>query len=360
MKKIIVTLFVVMIAIVAHAQDVIVKKDGSTILSNVIEVSDTQVKYKKHSNPKGPTYTINTSELLCINYKNGEKDDYGNVEKSKISQTSGTNSQSSSKPSTPVIPFNQNESRNIEYINTFNNSSLNFIGGSGKAKAVYCTLGLSRDSEVMDNNIIVEYSLGEYHQSNIKEGKLFSPGYSQGLRHWDFGLITTINNISDRTIYIDLANCFFQSWRESRSYYTGIPNMEMNNSAVANQQRIVDIPPHSKKVIGYQALDFLTGFKEYKSYPTYRGKLLFFTNNIKNKGDRMVWTEENAPLFWGTLYTYSFTMDFSNKYSVIAKLYVKDAIGGDWNKFASQPVFRDFNTPQNINVLYMYGNFKEK
>ena len=44
------------VAINASAQDVIVKKDGSTILSKVLEVSSTDIKYKKFSNPDGPTY----------------------------------------------------------------------------------------------------------------------------------------------------------------------------------------------------------------------------------------------------------------------------------------------------------------
>ena len=43
------------------AQDVIVKKDGSTILSKVMEVGSTEVKYKKYSNLDGPLYTISKS-----------------------------------------------------------------------------------------------------------------------------------------------------------------------------------------------------------------------------------------------------------------------------------------------------------
>lgn len=42
----------------ASAQDVIVKKNGSTILCKILEVGTSEVKYKKHSNPKGPTYII--------------------------------------------------------------------------------------------------------------------------------------------------------------------------------------------------------------------------------------------------------------------------------------------------------------
>lgn len=58
------------------AQDVIVKKDGSTILSKVVEVGSTEVKYKKFSNQNGPTYTITKAEIQAINYENGEKDTF--------------------------------------------------------------------------------------------------------------------------------------------------------------------------------------------------------------------------------------------------------------------------------------------
>lgn len=68
-----------MFTMVSFAQDVIVKKDGSTILSKVEEVSDTQVKYKKHSNLNGPTYTVNVSDLQCINYENGEKETFNST-----------------------------------------------------------------------------------------------------------------------------------------------------------------------------------------------------------------------------------------------------------------------------------------
>lgn len=56
------------------AQDVIVKKDGSTILSKILEVNPSDIKYKKYSNLDGPVYTMQKSDLLSINYKNGERD----------------------------------------------------------------------------------------------------------------------------------------------------------------------------------------------------------------------------------------------------------------------------------------------
>lgn len=57
-----------------YAQDVIVKKDGTTIMAKVLTVNTTVVEYKKWSNQDGPTYAIETKELLSINYANGDKE----------------------------------------------------------------------------------------------------------------------------------------------------------------------------------------------------------------------------------------------------------------------------------------------
>lgn len=73
MKKALVSLIILCTyAMAVYAQDVIVKKDGSTILSKILEVNPNDVKYKKFSNPNGPTYTIIKSEIMSINYENGD------------------------------------------------------------------------------------------------------------------------------------------------------------------------------------------------------------------------------------------------------------------------------------------------
>ncbi len=66
-----------MFSFIAHAQDVIVKKDGSTIAAKVTEITSTEIKYKKFSNQNGPTYTIGKNEVSYINYENGEREQIG-------------------------------------------------------------------------------------------------------------------------------------------------------------------------------------------------------------------------------------------------------------------------------------------
>ena len=77
MKQLLVILTVLCSATV-FAQDIIVKKDGSTIISKVLEIGSKEVKYKKFSNQNGPVYSISLSGILAINYENGEKEDFSN------------------------------------------------------------------------------------------------------------------------------------------------------------------------------------------------------------------------------------------------------------------------------------------
>lgn len=75
MKQLLVISFLLWAAS-AFSQDVIVKHDGSTILSKVTEIGVSEAKYKKFSNQNGPTYTILKSDILSINYENGEKETF--------------------------------------------------------------------------------------------------------------------------------------------------------------------------------------------------------------------------------------------------------------------------------------------
>ena len=73
----------------ALAQDVIVKHDGSTILSKVTEIGTTEVKYKKFSNQNGATYSILKSDIQAINFENGEKDTFADTQQPIKEESSG-------------------------------------------------------------------------------------------------------------------------------------------------------------------------------------------------------------------------------------------------------------------------------
>lgn len=60
-------------SMVAQAQDVIVRKDGNTIVCRVLEVSSSDVTYKKWNALDGSNYVTSITEISYITYENGEK-----------------------------------------------------------------------------------------------------------------------------------------------------------------------------------------------------------------------------------------------------------------------------------------------
>lgn len=52
----------------------IVLKNGDDIQAKVLEVGQDEIKYKKQSNPDGPTYTIDKDFVFFVKYANGDKD----------------------------------------------------------------------------------------------------------------------------------------------------------------------------------------------------------------------------------------------------------------------------------------------
>lgn len=58
----------------AAAQDVIVKRDAARIEARVTEITPDAVRYKRFSNPDGPTYVLPVADIDYIQYANGEKD----------------------------------------------------------------------------------------------------------------------------------------------------------------------------------------------------------------------------------------------------------------------------------------------
>jgi hypothetical protein len=83
MKTIILTTLTTILSLTfCFSQDVITKKTGEDIQSKVLEVGQTEVKYKKFDNQNGPIFTILKSEVLMVRYENGTKDIFNQEKKS--------------------------------------------------------------------------------------------------------------------------------------------------------------------------------------------------------------------------------------------------------------------------------------
>lgn len=90
MKKLILFFVFVFFILSARSQDIIVFNDASEIEVKVTDITDKTISYIKWSNPDGPKYTVNKSEVFYVKYSNGEKE----VFKSDKKQSNGVRLQS--------------------------------------------------------------------------------------------------------------------------------------------------------------------------------------------------------------------------------------------------------------------------
>lgn len=75
-RTILLLLAVLCCAMTVTAQDVIVKRDSSKIEARVTEITPEAVRYKRFSNPDGPTYVLPVGQIDCIRYANGEQETF--------------------------------------------------------------------------------------------------------------------------------------------------------------------------------------------------------------------------------------------------------------------------------------------
>ena len=74
--------------------DIIILKNGQEIQAKVLEVGQTEIKYKNCDNQSGPTFSKNKSEIFMIKYPNGTSTV---MEESKSNSSSSSNSNPTDK-----------------------------------------------------------------------------------------------------------------------------------------------------------------------------------------------------------------------------------------------------------------------
>ena len=86
-KCLVLLIFALCFAKTSNSQDVISKKDDSTIQCKVTKVSSTEVEYKNWSNLEGSTYVIGISDVSSIKYQNGDVDEFNQQSELIVSDT---------------------------------------------------------------------------------------------------------------------------------------------------------------------------------------------------------------------------------------------------------------------------------
>jgi hypothetical protein len=96
MKRVLLVFLVTfLISKLCLSQDIITLKTGEQIHSKILEVGQTEIKYKKFDNQNGPVYVAVKSDIMKIQYENGSIDTFNSVQNNP--DISGAN-QASDKP----------------------------------------------------------------------------------------------------------------------------------------------------------------------------------------------------------------------------------------------------------------------
>ena len=209
-------------SLTVHCQDVIVKRDGSTILSKVLEVNTADIKYKKFSNQNGPTYTINKSELLSINYENGEKDVFEN-------SSSPATIVTTAPPSAPTVDYAALVKENLPLIREFNSHDVVYLADDTDKKAgdVICTLGIKDGSIIETPELKATFSMKKkYLTYTFSSGRGKHSRIAEIYDELKFGedsyldmMVVTLKNKTNKTIFVDLGNSFVITSEQSTPYY---------------------------------------------------------------------------------------------------------------------------------------------
>lgn len=74
MKHLLLSILFIIVLLNAFSQDTIVKITSDQLIVKIIEVTSSDIRYKKWSYLDGPTFVINRAEISKIKYANGETD----------------------------------------------------------------------------------------------------------------------------------------------------------------------------------------------------------------------------------------------------------------------------------------------
>lgn len=356
MRKIILFLFAICISNILYAQDIIVKKDGSLIQSKVQKIETSEIEYKKWTNLDGPTYSIAISDILAINYQNGEKETFAS--------TSQTAPSTTSNPSSPKYIEKQADSRNAELIAMYNKEykTTKKVGISNSPANGYSFIFGVKSSSIMSNEDVEI----KFIRKECEDGYYV---------HY-----INITNKSNKTIYIDKANCFrighdgssycyFDASKQLTVNQGGGSGGSLNLGSVAgalgvggavgqiaggvnvggasthsvsksfSQQRILAIPPHANKnlseekwvktksagVFNYEQGEFIEQAEKF--WFDCKSSEIGLRRGIVNNGGSLIFYENDSPIKREYIITYSADETFQNYSSLKIELFLHQLIG---------------------------------
>lgn len=196
------------ICISANAQDVLVTDEGTTIKAYNVEVATNKIFYTL-SPESEDSKSIQKSKVLVW-----KKADGTNIvlAQGDISNSSANTSREASSPVQQPLS-DELVAENKRQIAELNSRRIKFVGEKSDKMSShnFYTLNISPNSIIEDNNIKLSFSIKKLDANKTNKRYINVLDKSEYNRNWNnisIYLSTTIHNKTNRTIYVDLANCF--------------------------------------------------------------------------------------------------------------------------------------------------------
>ena len=90
----------------AFSQDTLFTRSGQVILGKVYEINQTEIKYKKPSNPDGPLYSVSKEDITLIEFKNGSKEVFQSGQVSNQADNTYSNNSNTTTAAAPQVNNN--------------------------------------------------------------------------------------------------------------------------------------------------------------------------------------------------------------------------------------------------------------
>ena len=374
MKKFFLALFLSYFSHTVFAQDIIKLVDGSTVEAKVLEITQTEIKYKKFRNLDGPLYTIGKHEASTITYAYGEVEEYGakSVPKQISQSTAVADTEANSSASPQLIELDPDD-ENARIIKRSQNNNLSHSNPNKQNYNNHATKWAITESSVISNSQVK--AVFEHYERKIL------------CQRCHFHNLTLVNKL-DVPIYIDLGSSFCTTNGTSRCYYdpstivsgnkSGMGGVGVNigginvggaagggYSTAYQDQRFVVVSPRGKGYVSqwrwlYNS-EVISKRPEGGVFSTNSGKLVSVGECFDVVGNALgqlygfrtnkdnFYTEANSPLKKEYYITYSTDPDFRT-YSVLKfTVYLHQTIG---SKREDAVWYQD--TGININNAYIY------
>ncbi|SMB94881.1 hypothetical protein SAMN00120144_2097 [Hymenobacter roseosalivarius DSM 11622] len=112
MKRFLLSLLMLAFAVVAaQAQDLLTKQNGEELQVKVLEITPTEVRYKRTDNPDGPLISVRRTDVFMIRYASGTKEVFG------PNQNAPQAAAVPSPPPGPIVPGDEESAYDEVHLN---------------------------------------------------------------------------------------------------------------------------------------------------------------------------------------------------------------------------------------------------